>query len=297
MLSTIMTRLRSLWQRARVSREMDDEVRFHIEMEIDAHMKRGVAPVEARRLALRDLGGIDQTKEAIREVRSTRADSLFLDVAFALRGLRHRPIAGLGAVAMLALGIGVTTAMFTVIDALILRPVPFTEPDQLAFVYMGSDRGGRHAVDPAVLRAWRATPAFADAEAAVPETALIEASGAIATRGMARVTPGLFAMLGGVEPVRGRLFDPSEGRAGSDDRVLVSEDLWRALYRSDPSIVGGHMRLNGETVVVVGILPAEFRFPSWDTVIWKAAAFDQAGATADHFLLRTPSICSGKVCK
>jgi predicted permease len=183
---------------------------------------------------------------------------------------------------MLALGIGVTTAMFTVIDALILRPVPFTDPDQLAFVYMGSDRGGRLAVDPAVLRAWQATPAFAGAEAAVPETALIEASGTIATRGMARVTPGLFAMLGGVEPVRGRLFDPSDGRAGSDDRVLVSEDLWRALYRSDPSIVGGHMRLNGQTVVVVGILPAEFRFPSWDTVIWQAAAFDEA-ATAGNF--------------
>ena len=274
MFSTLLTLIRSLRQRRRVTREMDDELRFHIEMEVDAHVARGVPPAEARRRALRDLGGVDQTKEAIRGVRANRADSVARDVQYALRGLRTRPGAGLGAVAMLALGVGVTTAMFTLIDALLLRPVPFDHPEQLAFVYMGSKTGGRTTVAPAVLRAWRESPAIAGAEAASPYTALVEANGVVSTRKVAHVTPGLFAMLGGIGPIRGRLFDDSDGRAGTDDRVLLSEDLWRTLYASDPEIIGRRLTLNRDSVVVVGVLPAEFRFPAWDTVIWRASAFE-----------------------
>src|SRR5687768_5802413 len=157
--------------------------------------------------------------------------SLFSDdVRYAGRSLLRRPGAGAVAIVMLGLGIGITTAMFTIVDALILRPVPFRDPDQLAFVYMGSERGGRTTVAPAVLRAWQESAAFAGAEAAVPDTALIEADGAVLARGIARVTPGLFDLLGGIRPVRGRLFDAAEVRAGITDRVLVSEDVWRALY-------------------------------------------------------------------
>ena len=162
---------------------------------------------------------------------------------------------------MLGLGIGITTAMFTMVDALILRPAPFAAPEQLAFVYMGDEHGGTTSVAPAVLRAWRASPAFAGAEGAVPDTGLIELDGTVVTRGIARVTPGLFDLLGGVRPVRGRLFDASEGRAGADDRVLLSEDVWRSLYHADPGMVGRRIAINGASLAVVGILPSEFRFP------------------------------------
>lgn len=208
-------------------------------------------------------------------------ESLFgHDLRYAGRSLLRRPGAGAAAIVMLGLGIGITTAMFTIVDALILRPVPFREPDQLAFVYMGSERGGRTTVAPAVLRAWQESAAFAGAEAAVPDTALIEAEGAVLARGIARVTPGLFDLLGGIRPVRGRLFDAAEVRAGLTDRVLLSEDVWRAAYRSDPTIVGRTITVDGDPLMVVGILPAEFRFPSWDTVIWRAVDFQAPAAAA-----------------
>ena len=174
---------------------------------------------------------------------------------------------------MLALGIGITTAMFTVVDALILRPVPFRDPERLAQMYMGTDRGGRTVVAPAVLNAWRRSPAFEAAEGANPALSLIETASGVATRSSARVTRGLLPMLG-VTPIRGRLFDAADGRAGTDDRALISEDLWRTLLGGDPDIIGRHIRIDNRVVTVVGVLPGEFRFPEWNTTIWTPIDYD-----------------------
>jgi len=280
MFDAIVTRVRGLVQRVRVARELDDELRFHVEMETQSNVDQGIAPAEARRRAVRDLGGVDQTKEAIRDVRASWVDSTWQDLRYALRSLRRRPGGSAAAVGMLALGIGITAAMFTLVDALMLRPVPFKAPEQLAFVYMGNDHGGSAVVAPEVLRAWRKSPAFAGVESAVAETALIELDGTVVTRGIARVTPGLFDLLGGVRPIRGRLFAALEGRAGADDRVLLSEDVWRSLYNADPSLVGRRVTVNGESLAVVGILPSDFRFPSWNTVIWRPIDFDAPPTSA-----------------
>jgi putative ABC transport system permease protein len=281
MISSIVTRLRSLWQRRRVAREMDDELRFHLEMEIQSHVERGVPADEARRLALRDFGGIDQTKEAIRDVRATWIESVAQDLRYALRTLLREPGVGVAAIAMLGLGVGITTAMFTAVDALILRPVPFRAADDLAGIYMGDEHGGRRAVAPAVLRAWRGSAAFAAAEAAVPRTALIEANGSLLTRRLARVTPGVFDMLGGVAPLRGRLFDQTEGGAGTDDRVVISEDLWRSLFGRANDVLGQRIVVDRAPLVIVGVVPSEFRFPEWNTQIWRPADFADPNADAE----------------
>ncbi len=280
MFERLATNIRGLLQRRRVAREMDDELAFHVEMETRANVERGLPPAEARRRALRDLGGIDQTKEGIRDVRMFWLDSLWQDVRYAARSLARRPGATATAAAMLALGIGITTAMFTIVDALLLRPVPFHDPDALAFVYMGDDHGGRTTVAPAVLHAWQEGTAFAGAESAVPDTALVDVNGAIAARGIAHVTPGLFDLLGGVRPIRGRLFDASEVRAANNEHVLLSEDLWRTLYQADPAIIGRSIVIDGERLVVIGVLPADFRFPSWNTVIWRAVDYRATPASA-----------------
>src|SRR5689334_7178182 len=155
------------------------------------------------------------------------------DLRHASRRLSSRPGIALAAIAMLGLGIGLTTAMFAVTDALILRPVPFASAGDLAQLALSNGRSGTMTVAPAVLRGWRESPAFAAVESASTDTALIDVGGGanstIATRRAAWVTPGVFAMLGGVRPLHGRLFDREEGRAGNADRVLLSEDLWRAL--------------------------------------------------------------------
>jgi putative ABC transport system permease protein len=202
------------------------------------------------------------------------ATILGTDVRQALRSARARPGFAVAAVAMLALGIGITTAMFTIVDALLLRPVPFQSPQELAFVYMGNANGGRTQVAPAVLRAWRESAAFTGAESANADTALIDTGGSVAMRGSARVTPGLFDLLGNVRPIRGRLFDAGEGRAGSDDRVLLSEDLWRSLYGADPGIINQRVTIDSESLLVVGILPSEFRFPNSNTVVWRPIDYD-----------------------
>ena len=95
-----------------------------------------------------------------------------------------------------------------------------------------------------------------------------------ATRGSARVTPGLFTLLGNTQPIRGRLFDAGEGGAGTDDRVVLSEDLWRTLYGADPAILNQRITIDNEALIVVGILPSEFRFPQSDTVIWRPINYD-----------------------
>lgn len=280
LLGELYRRLLALFRRRRLDRDLDDELAFHMAMREAEHREAGLPAEEAELRARRQFGNTAVLKEQTRDAwMFPSCESWLQDLRFAGRSLRRSPGFTLVAVLTLGLGVGITTAMFTLVDALILRPVPFRAPDELAFVYMGTNRGGRGTVAPAVLRAWRESPAFAGAESAVPNTALVEANGTVVTRGIARVTPGLFELLGGVRPLRGRLFDSSEGRPGTNDRVLISEDAWRTLYHANPSLVGRRVTIDGEGLLVVGILPSEFRFPKWDTVIWRAIDFATLSTT------------------
>jgi predicted permease len=205
----------------------------------------------------------------VREVRTMRIESVGQDLRHALRTLFVHWRFTVPAATMLALGIGLSTAMFTIVDALVLRPVPFTEPERLARLWMTGPHGGSTIVTPAVLQAWRNVPGIEAAESAMADKAVVEIGGATVERRVAVVTPGLFRMLGGVRSVRGRLFTATEGRPGEADRALVSETIWRTLYNADPSLVGRTVAVDGERLTVVGILPAAFRFPSADTVVWR----------------------------
>jgi predicted permease len=190
------------------------------------------------------------------------------DLSHACRRLRSRPGMMIAAAAMLGLGIGLTTAMFTVVDALILRPVPFHDADRLAGISLRSGNTGRRVVSPAVLDVWRGSSAFAAAEGATPGVAILQTGTGPMVRKSARVSPGLFAMLG-ARPMRGRVFDAGEGRAGTDDRVLLSEDVWRAAFGADPDLVGRRITIDGITALVIGLMPRDFRFPEWNTTIWR----------------------------
>jgi predicted permease len=194
------------------------------------------------------------------------------DLRHAYRRLRSRPALMLAAAAMLALGIGLTTAMFTVVDALVLRPVPFRDAGRLTSVAMFDKHGGRYAVAQAVLEAWRRSPAFEAAEGATTGKSIVETGTGPVVRASARVSPGMFAMLG-VRPIRGRIFDATEGRAGSDDRVLLSEDLWRSAFGADPDLIGRRITIDSVSVLVVGVMPREFRFPEWNTLVWTPIDF------------------------
>lgn len=280
----LITTLRNLRQRRRAEREFDDEAAFHLEMETEANIARGMSREEARLTALRAFGGVVQARENVRDTRVLRVESLWLDAKYAARSLMAQPRFTCAAVGMLALAIGLSTAMFTVLDALILRPVPFREPAQLAHVWMGTDRGGRAVVSPAVLKAWRDSAAFEGAESAMPATVLLEVGETVVARESAIVTPGMFKMLSNVKALRGRLFDPTDGRPGETDRVLVSETLWRTLYGSDAALVGSSITVDGRRLLVVGILPSEFKFPSARTVLWRPTDLNGPGEMAKAYV-------------
>jgi predicted permease len=191
-----------------------------------------------------------------------------------LRRLTTRAGLTAASIVMLALALGLAIAMFAVVDALLARPVPFAEPETLAYVGTGDAHGGSYTVTPAVFAAWRERGAFGGVASAARDTALVTGSGdGLQPRPMAWVTPDLFALLGGVRPLAGRLFAAGEGRAGADDRVLLSETLWRSAFGADPTIVGRRIAIGDDRVEVVGILPASFRFPAWDTVLWRPIDF------------------------
>jgi len=200
--------------------------------------------------------------------------SVWQDVRHGIRAMRHRPGRFAAAVAMLGLAIGLTTAMFTVADALVLRPVPFADPDQLVHLFMGTERGGAGSVPVNTYRAWHRRHAFAAVAATESSIGLVATGAGEIAREVTHVSPSLFDMVGGVRPLHGRLFGADDGTPGATDRILLSEDLWRTEFGADVSVVGRRVTLDDEPVVVVGILPDEFRFPDWRTTIWRADTFE-----------------------
>ncbi len=199
--------------------ELADELDSHLQLHIDDQMRAGVPRAEARRRALVALGGVEATREAYRDCSRFRVlDHTTRDIRHGLRQLRSGPSAT--AVIMIAVAIGLTTAMFAVADALVLRPVPFPGADRLEWFAMFNTGGGRETVAPAVLRAWREHPAFVAAEGVSYASAVIDAGSGPTMRSAVYVSAGLFDMLG-VQAVRGRLFGPGGARHQAADEVAI----------------------------------------------------------------------------
>src|SRR5579862_2072273 len=224
--------------------ELRAEIDFHLKEEARLRVDRGDAPEDARLAARRAFGNVALVTEATRRAWGWRPAMLTDDLRHAYRRLRSRPAIGLGAAAMLALGIGLTTGMFTVIDALVLRPAPFQDPDRLLNIELLTNHTGRTVVPAAVFDAWRRSPVFSAVEGTTTEVSIVDTATGPAVRASAHVSPGIFDMLG-VRPSRGRVFDPGDGRTGTDDRVLLSEDLWRSAFGGDPAIIGSRITVDG----------------------------------------------------
>jgi len=211
---------------------------------------------------------------ASRTPRGSRGPSMrFLnDIARASRRLRSARGTLALAVAMLALAIAVTTAMFTVLDALMLHPVPFRDAARLTAVVLGKENMWMPTSPSASLRAWRESGAFAGVEGAAQSSVVLEGGAGLVSAAGARVTPGLFDLLG-VTPVLGRGFTADEGRAGTEARIVISEELWTTLFNRDPAIIGKQLRVSGVPHEVVGVMPAAFRFPYSTTMAWRPMDF------------------------
>jgi predicted permease len=276
------------FRRERRERDLAEELESYLTHETADQAARGLSDTDARRTAHRQLGNMTRIREAEYEIRRghllTRLESIWLDGRLALRSLARRPSGSVAAISMLGLAIGITTAMFTVVDALSLRPVPFPQPDTLAYVSLQPARTQTVTSDAsaAALRAWQHSPAFVHAESADSDTAGISVDGVVAVRRISHVTPGVFDMLGGVRPLLGRLVNASD----IGHSVLLSEDLWRSLFQADREIVGRSVTIDGTPQVVVGVLPSEFRFPTWNTALWQVVSPEHPPATTPNRLVR-----------
>ena len=261
--------LRSFFSRARnlfrssapLERELSAELDSHLQLHIDDNLRRGLSRDEARRHALLQLGGLEQTKESVREQRSLPFfETLGRDLRYAFRTLRKSPTFTLVSALTLALGIGANTAIFSLVDNILLRPLPFPQPQNLVSVTGTYPKGALVAMRDQV----KSLDVAAYAEG--HEYNLNRRGEPL--RLTATVVSAEFFQVLAVRPFLGRVFDTGDDKPGQDKLVILSHSLWQQQFASDPSIIGRSIEIDGASRQVLGVMSADFRFPSAKTQIW-----------------------------
>src|SRR6204780_1846777 len=259
------------------SRDLDEEIRAHLELLAEEKMAKGMDPEQARREARIEAGGIEQVKE---NVRSSRAgawlDVLGQDGGFGIRVLIKNPGFTLVAVLALALGIGANTAMFSIVNSVLLRPLPYAQPDRLVKIWTRFTNIGLPDD-----QNWISAPEFRDItelnKSLSDVAAFTNVNFNVTTSGTAnrvlgaQVSPSFFGILG-VNAERGRVFAKEEGEKGHDNVLLLSHGLWERRFGADPAITGKQIIANGQSFPVVGILPAGFDYPN-QSEMWSPLSF------------------------
>ena len=231
-LAAIVTRLRLLLRRDQLDRELDDELRFHVEMNARQERAQGASDAEAQRAARLRLGNAARLREESRAVFGfPRLESLARDASLAMRRLRRAPGFTLAAIATLALAIGANTALFALVDAVVLRPFPYPEPERLVALVEHA-HGSRSSIAPGNIADYR-VPAFESLAAWHFNEKDLSDGGRPETLFAHEVTHDFFAVLG-VGPVLGRAFLPEEDREGGPAVVIITDGLWRARFAGRP---------------------------------------------------------------
>ena len=264
--------MRALVGRKRMEREMEAELRFHIAARAEDLVRGGMEPEEAMRKAQMEFGGVERAKEECRDARGVNfVEGLVQDLRHGARMLRKSPGFTAVAVLTLALGIGANTAIFSVVDAVLLRPLPFPDPARLMRIWECAPSRGyfRNVVNPLNFLDWRDHARSFESMAAVLGGVVtnLNAQGApIAVPGM-QVSPEFFSILG-VTPILGRTFSSDEGVAGHDQVAILSYELWQRQFGADRTIIGKKMNVEGLPYTVIGVMPRGFAFPNTRAEVW-----------------------------
>ena len=266
MLSRLKTALWALLRRTRGERELDEELRYHIERQTEQNIRLGMSPEEARRAARKAFGGVEQAKERSRDARGVRwLEDLWQDLRYGARMLVKAPNITLTAVITLALGIGANTAIFSVVNAVLLRPLPFKEPAALFTVWERNPQVGveQNAVAPGAFLDWREQNHVFE-HLAVFETRGFALTGEPEAERVtgASVSTNLFRTLG-VSPLLGRDFVMEEETTGHNRVAILGHSLWQGRFHADPSVIGREITLNGNPFTVIGVMPPKLRFPGF----------------------------------
>ncbi len=256
-------RFRSLFRKSRVEQELRDELRFHLEKLIAENLARGMTPEDARYAGLRELGGVEQIKEECRDMRRvTLIENFLQDVRYALRQLRKNPGFTAVAVLTLALAIGANTAIFSVVYAVLLKPLAFANSGRLVTVFEANERAGIPALGGSYpeFQEWRRqNHVFTGMAAVAAHELTLTGRGEPTVVRVGDVTADFFSVLG-VAPLLGRAFLPADGEPGAAPVAVISEDLWRGRFGADPALVGRTIDLDKRSFTVAGVMPSSFRF-------------------------------------
>ena len=261
-----MSWLRRLFARKRLERDLEKELLFHFDSRVADLMHSGVAEDEARRLARLEFGGMEQIKEACRERRGTLwLESTLQDVRYGLRQLGNAPGFTFAAVLSLALGIGANTAVFSVVNSVLLKPLPYKEPGRLVWPTLQFPKRETHTsfVPHPTYFAWRdQNHVFSAIAAAQPGGSFTLTGGGIPERIRGTCVSASFFTVLETKLARGRSFTSEEDRPGGPRAVILTNGLWRSRYAGDPNILGRPITLDDKEYAVVGVLPVDFEFPT-----------------------------------
>ena len=253
--------------RTRAESEMDAELSFHIENRAEHLIQRGIPARQARRQALLEFGGIEQTKESCRDaLGAALAESVIQDIAYSLRTLRRNPGFAIAAAITLALGIGATTAVFSVVNAVLLRALPYRDPGRLVFLYEPNSHFAGLPLDAfgpfnADFRDWqKQARSFAGIALFTTEAMNLSGSGSAIRVHGSRVTGEFFDVLG-VAPQLGRVAGADDDHPGKGQIAVISNALWRSRFGGDAQVVGKELILDAKPYRIVGVMPPGFAFP------------------------------------
>lgn len=288
------SRLRGFFVKEKSDGDLDAELGFHLEMLTEENMRRGMNGKEAAYAAQREFGGVEQAKQLHREHRGLPVlDHFMQDVRFALRSLGKRPGFTVVAVFTLAIGMGANTAIFTAVHSVLLQSLPFPKADRLAIVWSTLGNEGRApASGPELATLQRRSRLFADLGAIWAQSGALTGEGEPEQVRLGMVTANFLRILG-TTPQAGRFFEMGEQGPGSPRTMIISDGLWRRRFGADPRCVGKTVRLNGQSVTIVGVMPPGFRiiFPEGSSVPPEMDAYvpfrsNLAGDPADQSYLR-----------
>jgi putative ABC transport system permease protein len=277
MLSDMLIRVRAIFRRKAVEGELEEELRFHLERQVEKYVQGGMSREEAQRRARLEFGGIEQAKEECRDARGTNfVESLLEDLRFGLRMLRKNPGFTVVAVLTLALGIGANTAIFSVVNGVLLHPLPYADSQQLVQLHETStawgpgDWGTASGPD---FEDWRAQSRSFSGLAAGFGDGLNLTGGSEPQRIRTLDVSADFFVILGAKPDQGRLFDEDDFKPGAGRVVVLSFGLWRRIFGADPSIVGKSLTLSGQVYTVAGVTSQDF-VPLRDEELWAPLILD-----------------------
>jgi putative ABC transport system permease protein len=292
MFSDLLFRLRALFRRDAMEAEMDEELRSHFENQVEKLVASGLPREEATRRARLGFGGYEQLKEECRDARGVSfVETLIQDLRYALRMLRNSPGFTAVAILTLALGVGANTAIFSVIDSVLLRPLPYQDPDGIVMVWENDSQhpNPHNTVSPPDFLDWQSrNSVFAEMSALFDQRVILTGNGVPQEVVVQDVSANFFSVLG-VHPILGPGFTAENGKPGHDDVIVLSYGFWKERFASDPGIIGKPVVLNGHPQIVVGVAPQNFTWfikdgsftgakpQMWTPFIFPASFSDRKG--------------------